>query len=46
MTDNSVGQHLIILAVVYLALAVCLIIFNIFQPGFCCDTLCSFNQTC
>ena len=46
MTDDSVGKHQIVLAFVSIAtLAVRLIIFNIFQPGFCREMLCSFNQT-
>jgi len=46
MTNDRVGKHQIVLALVSIAaLAVRLIIFNIFQPGFCREMLCSFNQT-
>ena len=45
VTDNSMSQHQIVLAIMGVAaLGVGLVIFNIFQPGFCCDILRSINQ--
>src|SRR5215510_4725859 len=45
VADNSVGQDQIVLSIMGSAdLAVGLVIFNIFQPGFCCDVLRSINQ--
>jgi len=44
VADSSVGQDQIVLSIMRVApLAVGSVIFNIFQPGFCCDDLRSIN---